>query len=107
MQHISTNIRTKTLNLKLIVVIAFFSGFFCYMGMSMAQQDAMGLEKYIEFCRAHWVVLPQEVGWFIALAAIICAWCLPRFLKIKITVNSNTPGVTTYFASTETDSVEG
>lgn len=50
---------------------AFMMGFFFHIGYSMAVQDWLGLERYIQLCRDNWLDLHWTVG---ALIAALCLW---------------------------------
>jgi len=49
---------------------SFWCGFMTDVGIHMAVQDWYGLERYIEFCREHWIDLPWTVGALIAGVAV-------------------------------------
>ena len=63
---------------------AFIAGVMCQVGVSMAFQDWLGLERYIEVVRVNWVDLHWLMGASIA-ACSIYAFCHieSNFLKAK------------------------
>ena len=50
---------------------AFWCGWLSFVGLSMAYQDAIGLERYINAARAGWVDLPWWVGALLAAFALV------------------------------------